>query len=329
MRIDLGTTVINDGDGVPIIAPVGLNLAKEPYSTEGFAGVFLGSKGSGKSNLGALVAEQTFKAKIPFVYFDRGSDAFGLRELGSSVITFGSPHDASEKRIALRSVDALNDRNYACTVASSILELGYSLVVDCSVQMRHDADGAINRDGIQNHPLASFATFVNVLYAVAQQVRRPCMVIVDEAHFFCPQRRSIRIQKLSTDALSVFAHDSRKAGVGTLLLTQRNAAISKGVIFDANVRIFGRHSYVNDFKAVKEYSPGLEYKDVSQLRTGDAYLVGPRGTVKIHFNLRETEALGDTPTFESVLDKLPNGSDFAQSSQTPVENITVKDWDPI
>ncbi len=327
MRLILGKTTIVNGNGIPGIAPVALNLSAPPYDSEGFAGVFLGSKGSGKSNLGALFAEQTFAHKIPFIYFDRGSDAFGLRELGSSVVTFGSVQNVSKSRTALRDVDQLYDKNYSRTVALSVLQLGYSLVIDCSVQMRHDADGKLNKDGIHNHPLASFSTFVNAIYSEAQQLRRPCMIIIDEAQFFCPQRRSVHIQKLSTAAVSVLAHDSRKAGLGTLLLTQRNAAISKSVVFDANVRIFGRHSYMADFKAVKEYSPNLDYHHVANLRTGQAYLVGPRGTVMVNFNLRETEALGDTPAFESSLDKLPDGSDFA-SPKTTV-NDTVSDWEKI
>jgi hypothetical protein len=325
MRLILGTTVINV-NGVPQTAPVALNLTAAPYVTEGFAGVYLGSKGSGKSNVGAVVAEQVFAAKIPFIYFDRGSDAFGLKELGASVITFGSLDNASEKRTAMRDVDQLQDRPYAYKVARSVLELGYSLVVDCSVQMRHDIGGDLNKDGLHNHPLASFSEFINALYSVGQQLRHPCMVVVDEAHYFCPQRRSIHIQKLSTDALSVFSHDSRKAGIGTLLLTQRNAAISKSVIFDASVRIFGKMSYHNDYKAVREYAPDLEYHQLSNLRTGDAYLVGPRGTVLIHFNLRQTEALGDTPAFKSTIVKHPDGSDFA--TQTDVSNIRSK-WEKI
>jgi DNA helicase HerA-like ATPase len=155
------------------------------------------------------------------------------------------------------------------------------------------------------------------------------MLIVDEAHFFAPQKRSVSIQKLSTEALSVFAHDSRKAGVGTLFLTQRNAAISKSVIFDSNVRIFGRMSHMPDFKAIKEYSPDLEYIQVSSLRTGEAYLVSPRGAIKITFNLRETAALGDTPLFVSQIDKLPDGSDFADETTVRIAGSMGGDWEKV
>jgi DNA helicase HerA-like ATPase len=328
--INLGTTIINGENGVPQVAPVGLNLAKEPYDKEGFAGVFLGSKGAGKSSFASLVAEQTFKHKIPFIFADRGSDTFSLRDLGPSVVTFGSTANVSELRVANRDIDCLHDRNYSYKVARSVIEKGYSLVIDCSVQMRHDADGDINKDGYVNHPLAAFTVFVEALYSVGQQLRRPCMLIVDEASYFAPQKRSARVQKLSCDALQTLSHDSRKSGIATLLLTQRSASINKNVIFDANVKIYGRHSHMQDYKAIKEYDPELEYNQLAGLKTGEVYLISPRGTIKIMLNRCKTNTLGDTPRFESQLDILPDGSSFAKletSVRSPGD--LASDWERV
>ncbi len=312
MRLELGTANARDQQtGEPFLAQVCLDLSKPPYKDEGLACVFLGYKGSGKSNVGAVFAEQSFGHRMPFIFCDKGSNSFGLRELGPSVVTFGDPNHPIEDRRAMRDIDSLRSMAYCTKVVESILTKGYSIVLDCAFNPRkHDINGDLDRDGHYNHPLGSFATFIRALYDVGMVIRQSCLLVVDEAHWFTPQKRSVPIQKLSTEAMALMSQESRKAGIGTVVLSPRSTYVAKEAIFDSNVQVFGRHGYHDDYKRIKQYCPDVTYNQLKGLQTGQAYLVGPNRVSFIQFNKRITPSYGDTPAFQPAVEKLPDGSDF-------------------
>lgn len=328
MRITLGKAKAIDPQGKPYWGQVGLDLSKPPYADEGLAVTFLGYKGAGKSNLAAVFAEQFHQARVPFIYFDRGSNCFGLRELGASVITVGDTENIIPERRAQRNIDIMRSNDTCYKMVRAVLEQGYSLAIDCAPRADHDPQGDLDREGFHNHPLACFSNFVRALYHVGQQLRRSCVLIVDEGQFFAPQTREMPIQKLSTEALALMAHDSRKAGIATVVLSQRSSYINKRVIFDSNVQIFGRHSFQADYKIIKGYCPEIGYRDLKALGAGQAYMVGPNRTSFVQFAKRTTPSFGDTPAFAPVVEQLPDGSDFLKAD-APKTTVTVNEWEKI
>lgn len=268
-----------------------LNLAAPPYDTEGLTCCILGNKGSGKSNLMAVLAEEAHRNQIPFIYYDPNGDAISLRELGDDVLTIGSPGHPEKIRRA----------DYSLAVASReigdfvriVLRDGYSLVLDL-----------VEQDNAPD-PLSLFTALVNEHYRQAGKVRVPVFVLVDEAQCFAPQSGADEAEQASRRALGKVAADGRKRGMLLTVATQRPTYLDKRLVYGANVRIFGKCTYYPDYEAIKNYTPAT-FSQMQQLRSGEVFIVSEKAFGKTQIKLRHTTDLGKTPAFKNVKRARPN-----------------------
>jgi DNA helicase HerA-like ATPase len=264
---------------------VGLRLDGPPYDTEGLTMTILGNKGSGKSNLLAVCAEELHRNEIPFVFFDPNGDAVSLAELGDDVITIGNPNHIEPARRADYPLNmVLKD---AGDFVRMNLHEGYSLVIDLT-EPDSDDFGALD----------VFTRMVNEHYRQSGQTRTPCGVIVDEAHMFAPQSGLDEKERESRKALRRVAADGRKRGELLITATQRVTYLDKGIVFGANVRIFGKITYLPDYKAIQEYIP-YTFTQIRQLYSGEMVVVTNGNYGKVKIKKRETTDLGRTPAFRS------------------------------
>ena len=309
MILKIGTTTIkSDITGLEQETPAILDLSKSPYNSSGVAMSFMGNQGAGKSNVAGLICESFYDNRIPFIYFDRGVGAFGLRELGPSVVTVGNVNHHEEKLQAMRPVEAAYDPLKARRMAEAVIVKGYSLVIDCSADPdRHDMTGKPDSDDFCNHPLYSFINIMRAVYRVGQYYKTPIFIVLDESHYFAPENafREYPIQKTSLNAAAFLAHDSRKAGIASMILGQRSTYVNKRILFGANVAMFGYHNYPDDFQRIKKNCPDISFADVKALKTGQAFLSGPKETRLISIHKRRTPNYGDTPAFVSKFETLP------------------------
>lgn len=260
-----------------------LNLAQPPYNTEGLTAIILGNKGSGKSNLMAVMAEEAHAAEIPFIYYDPNGDAVSLRQLGDDVITLGDPADAEPIRRANYPLDlAVREGS---DFIRMVLREGYSLVVD----MREQDDP---------HPLLAFSNLVQEHFRQSGRLRLPCFMFVDEAQSIAPQTGANEFEKVSRRVLGKVISDGRKRGMLLVAGSQHATYLDKRVIRGANLRIFGKCTYLPDFKIIKEYTPAT-FHQMLKLRSGEVYIVSEKAWGLTRIRLRRTADLGQTPAFQS------------------------------
>lgn len=97
------------------------------------------------------------------------------------------------------------------------------------------------------------ATLFDELYAEAGT--RPILVVIEEADELAPQNPSYTGQRDSLLAVERLARRGRSRGIGLLVITQRSAAISKGVISQLDVLIAFGSPAPQDRKAISSWIP--------------------------------------------------------------------------
>jgi len=101
----------------------------------------------------------------------------------------------------------------------------------------------------------------------------PLLLILEEAHNYCPQQGSA----LSSKALSTIASEGRKFGLGLMVISQRPAKIDKNVLSQCGTQIILKLTNPNDLKAVAASVEGLTNGMTDEVQTmpiGMAMIVG-------------------------------------------------------
>lgn len=149
---------------------------------------------------------------------------------------------------------------HADVLARKILELGASMIVDLS-ELKPDQRQLFVKN------------FLEAMVNAPKKLWHSVLVLVDEAHVFCPQKT----QSLSTGAVIEMASLGRKRGFCQVLATQRIAKLNKDAAAECTNKMIGRTPFVDDAKrAVEEL--GFPTKDFMILRTlkpGEFFVFGP------------------------------------------------------
>jgi DNA helicase HerA-like ATPase len=101
----------------------------------------------------------------------------------------------------------------------------------------------------------------------------PMMMVVEEAHNYCPQQGLA----LSSKALSTIASEGRKFGLGLMVISQRPAKIDKNVLSQCGTQIILKVTNPNDVKAIAGSIEGLTNgmtDDIQTMPIGMAMVVG-------------------------------------------------------
>lgn len=101
----------------------------------------------------------------------------------------------------------------------------------------------------------------------------PLMLVVEEAHNFCPQQGSA----LSSRALATIASEGRKFGLGLTVISQRPAKIDKNVLSQCGTQIILKVTNPNDVKAIASSVEGMTagmVEDMQTMPVGMALVVG-------------------------------------------------------
>ena len=175
-------------------------------ATKTFA--ILAKRGAGKSYTAAVMAEEFYKARIPFVVFDPIDVWWGLRfarngkDKGLPVVVFGLEH-----------ADITLERDMGRRIAQAVVRENVSVVISTfglpKVAQRHLT-----------------AEFAEELLSINNTPRH---IFVEEAHEFVPQRVTGGMSKTfaAVEALVVMG---RNRGIGVTLINQRAATINKDVL---------------------------------------------------------------------------------------------------
>ncbi len=116
----------------------------------------------------------------------------------------------------------------------------------------------------------------------------PMMLVVEEAHNFCPQMGQAACSRI----LRTIASEGRKFGLGLLVITQRAAKIDKNVLSQCNLQIVLKVTNPNDLKAiaasVEGMTRGME-DEIQRLPVGVALVMGANLSTPLFVEVRPRE----------------------------------------
>jgi hypothetical protein len=175
------------------------------------ATVVYGARGSGKTTLGSVLAEEVTKAKQRFCAIDLKGDWYGLkstadgRDAGIPVVIFGGDH-----------ADLPLEEGAGAFVGETIAALEQPSIVD----LEHFSKGKQVR---------FLAAFFESLY---DRNREPLLLLLDEAQRYAPQSGGRGVDPIVNTCLGAvedLVKLGRKHGIGPVLFTQRGSGLNKEV----------------------------------------------------------------------------------------------------
>jgi hypothetical protein len=255
-------------------------------------GIFCsGLPGTGKTGILVRILEQASRFHVPMVVFDCEGD------LLSAVEKF--PRGV---------IGTLQN----CPTAKDVIKGGLQVIYDLSTWPTMDERGSF------------IAYMVNSLYKVVDGVpvshRTPCLIALDEAALFLPQRRgevfSIEVYKAMADAFHNVATTGRKRGLTPVLFVQKLSEIAKTVLSPGTYILLKQVVHTD----LKRYLDYIEREDVfsymterqicsfvSSLQPGRAIVKLANGEQHIcQFYPRESVHLSHTPTTQAALNRYAN-----------------------
>jgi len=198
-RIDLGKTT--SGLSVLLDATTLLNTRM----------LVTGSSGSGKSYAIRVLAER-FAPKIQTIVIDPEGEFASLREKIDLVLV-GSEGEIKPSVAT------------AAKLARKLLELEVSAVIDLYDLKIPERRAFVRR-------------FIDSMMSVPKSLWKPCFMMIDEVHKFCPERGGTPAE--STDSVITLLSQGRKRGFAGILSTQRLTALHNDAAAECLNRMVGR-----------------------------------------------------------------------------------------
>ncbi len=152
----------------------------------------------------------------------------------------------------------------------------------------------------------SVKLFLESLIHLPRELWRPTLVILDEAHIYCPERGSGEAE--STEAVISLMSQGRKRGYAGVIATQRLSKLHKHATAEANNVIIGRMWYVGLLAIRFNSTSARESATIASLQRSVERL---NNTLHPHLTKEQQSklktALGQTPPqeFASTLNELP------------------------
>lgn len=206
------------------------------------------NSGGGKSWALRRILEQTHGCGAIQIILDREGEFHTLREKFDYIL-------------AGKGGDCPADPRSAAMLARRILELRVSCIVDISELHKRDQVRFVK-------------LFLDSLIAAPRALWQPALVVVDEAHKFCPEKDEAESSEAVIDLMTL----GRKRGFCGILATQRISKLAKDAAAECNNKLIGRASLDLDTKRAAD-ELGLTGKEAQQslriLDAGTFYAFGP------------------------------------------------------
>ena len=146
-------------------------------------------------------------------------------------------------------------------LAKKLLELNTSAIIDLSELQQHERIIYVKR-------------FLDSMIDSPKNLWHPVMVIVDEAHHFCPESSKSESASAVIDLMT----RGRKRGFAGILATQRISKLNKDAIAEANNYMIGRTGLDIDMKRASEilgFTTKEQMRSLRELDAGKFFTFGP------------------------------------------------------
>ncbi|MCL4371772.1 DUF87 domain-containing protein [Candidatus Marsarchaeota archaeon] len=228
----------------------------------------IGQSGSGKSFLVGVFAEELTKLGLPFLLVDTEGEYTNIgKQFG--LIVVGKGENAS---IGF-------DVDYEELFRRSVLA---SKAVIMDVSELQEAQAEVYKA-------------LEALYNAEEGIRKPYLVVIEEADKFAPQ-----VVKKSINIIEEISVRGRKRGIGLIVATQRPANISKNVLAQCSYGFIGRLTLENDFESISILLQNRKrMEEVARLGTGEFLPFGIGIEQAFKVKARSVEHAGGTPSINS------------------------------
>lgn len=265
------------------------------------------NSGGGKSWLLRRLLEQTH-GYVQHLVIDPEGEFASLREKFDYVLAARSGGDTAA------------DPRTAGLLAERLLDLKVSAILDIYELKPHERIAFVRR-------------FLEALIDAPKALWHPALVVVDEAHVYCPQVGEAE----SAGAVKDLATRGRKRGFCALLATQRLSKLHKDAAAECNNKLIGRTSLDVDMKRAAD-ELGLASRDEVTLRvldSGQFYAFGPafnkfpEGVRRVDVGLVDTThpkagarlAFSAPPPTSKVKALLPKLADLPAEAEERVKSV--------
>ncbi len=204
--------------------------------------------GGGKSHAIRRILEQTH-GQVQQIVIDPEGEFYTLREKFPYVL-------------AGQNGDCPADPHKADSLALRLLELRVSCIIDLY---------ELNPDG----RVLFVKNFIDALLNAPKNLRHPCMVVLDEAHAFAPEKGEG--EAASRNSVITLMAQARKRLLCPILATQRLSKLDKNAISEAHNMMIGKSTLDIDVARAMRYL-GIGRKDeqlIRGLHKGHFYTFGP------------------------------------------------------
>lgn len=174
--------------------------------------------------------------------------------------------------------DTVADPRSAKLLAERLLELGVSAILDIYELKPHERVKFVR-------------LFVDALVEAPKHLWHPALVVLDEAHVYCPEQGDAE----SADAVKGLATRGRKRGFCLVLATQRLSKLHKDAAAECNNKLIGRSSLDVDMKRASDelgFTTKEQRLSLRDLGNGEFFAFGPalsHRVTKVHVGTVQTE----------------------------------------
>ena len=212
------------------------------------------NSGGGKSWALRRLLEQTFTL-VPQVVLDIDDEFHTLREKHPYVLAGAAGGDCRA------------DPRTAQLLARRVLEHGFSLIIGIYELKKHER-------------MRFVRLFLEALIEAPRALWRPLLVVVDEAHIFCPEKEQAESAAAVTDLMT----RGRKRGFCGVLATQRISKLNKDAAAEANNKLIGRSALDVDMKRASDelgFTTREQQHGLRALEAGQFFAFGPALTSQV------------------------------------------------
>lgn len=257
------------------------------------------NSGAGKSWCIRRILEQTF-GHVQHLVIDPEGEFASLRERFDYVLAAKSGGDTAA------------DPRSAKLLAHRLLELRASAILDLYELKAHERVRFVRQ-------------FLEALVDAPKALWHPVLVVVDEAHVYCPQKGEAE----SASAVIDLATRGRKRGFCAILATQRLSKLNKDGAAECNNKLIGRSSLDVDMRRAAEelgFSGREEQAALRDLDPGEFFAFGPAlcrtvarvkvgGVLTTHPKAGARLAFRAPPPTEKVRELLPQLADLPAEAE--------------
>jgi len=260
--------------------------------------VVAGTQGAGKSNVAALVGESAGRCNMPTVIFDLKREYHTLVDVVPNGLRAG--HISHQHEVG-PGYFVLTEDN-AHEFVHEVMTNGYQAIVDLPSYGDSLEESARVIAAVVNG-------LMNWSQAQKPEDRIPCLVMLDEAHWFLPQRQELSptIHKETLQALqSAFfriVNTGRSYGFTMCFFTQSIANLQKWAIKNCKRKIIMKHVEKNDLdRCEEEVEESVATRaEIANLEPGVGIVIGfTKEPVMVQFDRRQSRHDSHTPKIERV-----------------------------